>query len=90
MPLTFKKQSVTELCHFCHQTVYLMEKLQTEGLVMHRTCLKCHHCHTNLRLGAYAFDRDNPNGYFYCTQHFKLPAKVMRPVVCQYLIYIIY
>lgn len=58
-----------------------MEKLQTENLVMHRGCLKCHHCHTNLRLGAYAFDRDDPNGRFYCTQHFRLPAKPTRPVV---------
>ncbi|XP_023308922.2 F-actin-monooxygenase Mical isoform X6 [Lucilia cuprina] len=79
--LAFKKQAASEKCHFCKQTVYLMEKLQTENLVMHRGCLKCHHCHTNLRLGAYAFDRDDPNGRFYCTQHFRLPAKAIRPVV---------
>lgn len=81
MALAFKKQAASEKCHFCKQTVYLMEKLQTENLVMHRGCLKCHHCHTNLRLGAYAFDRDDPNGRFYCTQHFRLPAKAIRPVV---------
>lgn len=57
-----------------------MEKIFTEGLTLHRSCLKCHHCHTNLRLGAYAFDRDDPNGRFYCTQHFRLPAKPSRPV----------
>uniref|UniRef100_A0A1I8PQS1 F-actin monooxygenase n=1 Tax=Stomoxys calcitrans TaxID=35570 RepID=A0A1I8PQS1_STOCA len=79
--LAFKKQAASEKCHFCRQTVYLMEKLQTENLVMHRGCLKCHHCHTNLRLGAYAFDRDDPNGRFYCTQHYRLPAKPTRPVV---------
>ncbi|XP_065354137.1 F-actin-monooxygenase Mical isoform X6 [Calliphora vicina] len=79
--LAFKKQAASEKCHFCKQTVYLMEKLQTENLVMHRGCLKCHHCHTNLRLGAYAFDREDPNGRFYCTQHFRLPAKAIRPVV---------
>ncbi|XP_058980162.1 F-actin-monooxygenase Mical [Musca domestica] len=79
--LAFKKQAASEKCHFCRQTVYLMEKLQTENLIMHRGCLKCHHCHTNLRLGAYAFDRDDPNGRFYCTQHFRLPAKPTRPVV---------
>ncbi|XP_075163155.1 molecule interacting with CasL [Haematobia irritans] len=79
--LAFKKQAASEKCHFCRQTVYLMEKLQTENLVMHRGCLKCHHCHTNLRLGAYAFDRDDPNGRFYCTQHFRLPAKPTRPIV---------
>ncbi|XP_037893827.1 F-actin-monooxygenase Mical isoform X8 [Glossina fuscipes] len=79
--LAFKKQSASEKCHFCKQTVYLMEKLHTEGLIMHRACLKCHHCHSNLRLGAYAFDRDDPSGRFYCTQHFRLPAKAIRPVV---------
>lgn len=57
-----------------------MEKLSVEGLVMHRACLKCHHCHTSLRVGGYAFDRNDPDGKFYCTQHFKLPAKVIRPV----------
>ncbi|KAL9897755.1 molecule interacting with CasL isoform 4-T10 [Glossina fuscipes fuscipes] len=79
--LAFKKQSASEKCHFCKQTVYLMEKLHTEGLIMHRACLKCHHCHSNLRLGAYAFDRDDPSGRFYCTQHFRLPAKAIRPVM---------
>lgn len=57
-----------------------MEKISTEGLVLHRSCLKCHHCHTSLRLGGYAFDRDDPEGHFYCTQHFKLPAKIIRPI----------
>lgn len=75
--LVFSKPS--EVCHFCKQRVYLMEKIAAEGLVLHRSCLKCHHCHTSLRLGGYAFDRDDPEGRFYCTQHFRLPAKVMRP-----------
>ncbi|XP_050329198.1 F-actin-monooxygenase Mical isoform X5 [Bactrocera neohumeralis] len=79
--LAFKKQAASEKCHFCKQIVYLMEKITAEDLVFHRSCLKCHHCHTNLRLGGYAFDRDDPNGRFYCTQHFKLPAKAIRPVV---------
>ncbi|XP_055902550.1 F-actin-monooxygenase Mical isoform X3 [Eupeodes corollae] len=79
--LAFKKQAASEKCHFCKQTVYLMEKISTEGLILHRSCLKCHHCHTNLRPGGYAFDRDDPEGRFYCTQHFRLPAKAIRPVV---------
>ncbi|XP_011194493.2 F-actin-monooxygenase Mical isoform X6 [Zeugodacus cucurbitae] len=78
--LAFKKQAASEKCHFCKQIVYLMEKITAEDLVFHRSCLKCHHCHTNLRLGGYAFDRDDPNGRFYCTQHFKLPAKAIRPI----------
>lgn len=56
-----------------------MEKIAAEGLLLHRACLKCHHCHTSLRLGGYAFDRDDPSGRFYCTQHYRLPAKVQRP-----------
>lgn len=56
-----------------------MEKISAEGLVIHRGCLKCHHCHTSLRPGGYAFDRDDPEGRFYCTQHFRLPAKAVRP-----------
>ncbi|XP_017483738.1 PREDICTED: protein-methionine sulfoxide oxidase Mical isoform X5 [Rhagoletis zephyria] len=79
--LAFKKQAASEKCHFCKQIVYLMEKITAEDLVFHRSCLKCHHCQTNLRLGGYAFDRDDPNGRFYCTQHFRLPAKAIRPVM---------
>lgn len=57
-----------------------MEKISAENLVLHRACLKCHHCHTSLRLGGYAFDRDDPSGRFYCTQHYRLPAKIQRPI----------
>lgn len=67
------------MCHFCKQKVYLMEKISVENLILHRACLKCHHCHTSLRLGGYAFDRDDPNGRFYCTQHYRMPAKIVRP-----------
>lgn len=76
----FGATNTSDSCHFCKQKVYLMEKLATEGLVMHRGCLKCHHCHTSLRVGSYAFDRNDPDGKFYCTQHFRLPAKAVRPV----------
>ncbi|GAB0092877.1 bMERB domain [Sergentomyia squamirostris] len=78
--LVLTSQGVSEICHFCKQKVYLMEKIAAEGLVMHRSCLKCNHCHTNLRLGGYAFDRDGPDGMFYCNQHFKLPPKPYKPV----------
>lgn len=49
--LILTSQSVSEACHFCKQRVYLMEKISAEGLTLHRSCLKCHHCHTSLRLG---------------------------------------
>ncbi|XP_058443082.1 F-actin-monooxygenase Mical-like isoform X3 [Malaya genurostris] len=77
--LVLTSAGVAEKCHFCKQRVYLMEKISAEGLTLHRSCLKCHHCHTNLRLGGYAFDRDDPEGKFYCTQHFKLPSKSVKP-----------
>lgn len=48
-------QGITEACHFCKQRVYLMEKINAEGLVFHRSCLKCHHCDNNLRLGIFSF-----------------------------------
>lgn len=78
--MVFTGKSMSEVCHFCKQKVYLMEKISAENLVLHRSCLKCAHCHTNLRLGGYAFDRDSPNGFFYCTQHFRLPVKSMKVV----------
>lgn len=31
--------------------------------------------------GGYAFDRDDPEGKFYCTQHFKLPSKTYNKPV---------
>lgn len=78
--LVFGKSGAAEVCHFCKQRVYLMEKISAESLLLHRACLKCHHCHTSLRLGGYAFDRDDPNGRFYCTQHYRLPSKLQRPI----------
>lgn len=35
-------------------------------------------------LGGYAFDRDDPEGRFYCTQHYRLPAKQIRTSVRKY------
>ena len=49
--LILTSQGISENCHFCKQRVYLMEKINAEGLVLHRSCLKCHHCGNNLRLG---------------------------------------
>lgn len=76
--LTLTGRDATEKCNFCKQRVYLMEKVTAENLILHRSCLKCHHCHTSLRLGNYAFDRDDPEGKFYCTQHYRLPPKEIR------------
>lgn len=51
--LILTSQGLSENCHFCKQRVYLMEKITAEGLTLHRSCLKCHHCHTSLRLGEF-------------------------------------
>lgn len=79
--MVFNSQKSSDYCNFCKQKVYLVEKISAEGLLLHRNCLKCHHCHTSLRVGGYAFDRDDPEGKFYCTQHYRLPAKQMRSAV---------
>lgn len=76
--LVLNSGNKTETCNFCKQRVYLMEKVTAENLVLHRSCLKCHHCHTSLRLGGYAFDRDDPHGKFYCTQHYRLQPKEIK------------
>jgi F-actin monooxygenase len=52
--LILTTQGLSENCHFCKQKVYLMEKITAEGLTLHRSCLKCHHCHTSLRLGKFS------------------------------------
>lgn len=49
--LILTSQGISENCNFCKQRVYLMEKINAEGLVLHRSCLKCYHCSNNLRLG---------------------------------------
>jgi hypothetical protein len=36
------------------------------------------HKSNNYFKGGYAFDRENPDGKFYCTQHFKLPPKDIK------------
>jgi biotin synthase-like enzyme len=51
--LILTSQGISENCHFCKQRVYLMEKINVEGLVLHRSCLKCNHCSNNLRLGKF-------------------------------------
>ena len=46
-----------EVCYFCKDKVYVVERHTAEGLFFHRGCLKCDYCGSGLRIGGYAFQR---------------------------------
>uniref|UniRef100_UPI00358FC390 F-actin-monooxygenase MICAL3-like isoform X2 n=1 Tax=Myxine glutinosa TaxID=7769 RepID=UPI00358FC390 len=58
----------SDVCYFCKQRVYVMERLSAEGKFFHRGCFKCDYCDVTLRLGNFAFDVEE--GKFYCKPHF--------------------
>ncbi|XP_028813343.1 protein-methionine sulfoxide oxidase mical3a isoform X26 [Denticeps clupeoides] len=58
----------SDVCFFCRKRVYVMERLSAEGKFFHRSCFKCDHCGTTLRLSSYAFDVED--GKFYCKPHY--------------------
>ncbi|XP_035257367.1 LOW QUALITY PROTEIN: protein-methionine sulfoxide oxidase mical3a [Anguilla anguilla] len=58
----------SDVCFFCRKRVYVMERLSAEGRFFHRSCFKCDHCGTTLRLSSYAFDVCD--GKFYCKPHY--------------------
>uniref|UniRef100_A0A8C4WQI1 F-actin monooxygenase n=1 Tax=Eptatretus burgeri TaxID=7764 RepID=A0A8C4WQI1_EPTBU len=58
----------SDVCYFCKQRVYVMERLSAEGKFFHRGCFKCDYCGVTLRLGNFAFDVEE--GKFYCKPHF--------------------
>ncbi|KAK7067265.1 [F-actin]-monooxygenase mical3 [Halocaridina rubra] len=65
--------SGSDLCHFCGNRVYLVERLSAEGKFFHRQCFKCDYCAANLRLGNYIYDRDGRyGGTFFCIPHYGL------------------
>ena len=49
----------SDICYFCEQRVYLVERHSAEGVFFHRGCLKCEYCGTNLRIGQYCFRRED-------------------------------
>ncbi|TSS48102.1 [F-actin]-methionine sulfoxide oxidase mical1 [Bagarius yarrelli] len=63
----------SELCYFCHQQLYVLERDSAEGKFFHRSCFTCHQCGTTLRQGGYTFHTDTGN--FYCEQHSELNEK---------------
>ncbi|XP_066527023.1 F-actin-monooxygenase mical1 [Hoplias malabaricus] len=57
----------SELCYFCQQQLYVLERGSAEGKFFHRSCFTCQQCGTTLRQGGYTFYPDT--GRFYCEQH---------------------
>ncbi|KAF4078681.1 hypothetical protein AMELA_G00201810 [Ameiurus melas] len=57
----------SELCYFCNQQLYVLERGSAEGKFFHRSCFTCQQCGTTLRQGGYTFHADA--GRFYCEQH---------------------
>ncbi|XP_007908410.2 F-actin-monooxygenase MICAL2 [Callorhinchus milii] len=62
----------SEVCYFCNQRVYVVERFSAEGKFFHRGCFKCHLCKATLRLGGYAFH--SGDGQFYCVPHYNSHA----------------
>lgn len=56
------------ICSVCGKRVYVMEKVEVSGLVMHSTCFRCHKCNNKLSTGKFS---KTPDGHFYCPTHFK-------------------
>jgi len=53
-------------CAVCTKTVYQMEQVAIDGLVMHDKCFKCAHCNKKLSPGTCS----SIYGKFYCKPHF--------------------
>uniref|UniRef100_A0A4W6C6W1 F-actin monooxygenase n=1 Tax=Lates calcarifer TaxID=8187 RepID=A0A4W6C6W1_LATCA len=49
--------SCSDVCFFCKNRVYVMERLSAEGLFFHRSCFQCDFCSSTLRLAAYTYDQ---------------------------------
>lgn len=47
--------------------VYAMEKVTTDGFVLHKTCFRCAMCNNKVSAGNYA----SLDGKIYCKPHFK-------------------
>ncbi|XP_028307388.1 F-actin-monooxygenase MICAL3-like isoform X3 [Gouania willdenowi] len=57
----------SDICFFCKQKVYVMERLSAEGFFFHRSCFQCDSCRTLLRPPSYTFELQSRR--FYCLQH---------------------
>ncbi|KAL2103853.1 hypothetical protein ACEWY4_000721 [Coilia grayii] len=57
----------SEVCYFCGQRLYVLERESAEGKFFHRSCFTCHRCSSTLRQGGYTYDQSS--GKFYCELH---------------------
>ncbi|XP_061524381.1 protein-methionine sulfoxide oxidase mical3a-like isoform X3 [Phycodurus eques] len=64
---------VSDVCFFCREKVYVMERLSAEGLFFHRSCFVCRLCRGTLRISAYRFHA--ASGTFSCAQHCESSAR---------------
>lgn len=55
----------SELCYFCSQQLYVLERGSAEGKFFHRSCFTCQQCGTTLRQGGYTFYADTGQ-LFHC------------------------
>ncbi|CAG9529547.1 unnamed protein product [Cercopithifilaria johnstoni] len=64
------------ICQLCLKVVYLAERMQVEGMYIHKKCFRCAFCEQPLRLGNCAQDRNlrNLNPRFFCMQHINIPV----------------
>ncbi|KAL3994569.1 hypothetical protein ACH3XW_22245 [Acanthocheilonema viteae] len=64
------------ICQLCLKVVYLAERMQVEGMFIHKKCFRCAFCEQPLRLGNCAQDRNlrNFNPRFFCMQHINIPV----------------
>ena len=66
-PRALSITSTTEnTCVKCGHIVHFMDKIQADGAIYHKICMRCQECDCRLALGKYAA----VNGQFYCKPHF--------------------
>ena len=59
----------TDLCENCQEKVFLMQKVNVEGHLFHRSCFKCNKCRLTLQSKVYEYDSEVDK--FYCRQHYR-------------------
>ena len=58
-----------EICEGCKKRVFLMQRINVEGHVFHRSCFSCCRCSKTLQTGAYEYD--DLGDKFYCSPHYR-------------------
>lgn len=54
-PLVMPNRNLlADLCYFCKEKVYIVERYTLRGILFHRNCLRCDYCNAILRVTSYA------------------------------------